>query len=116
VRAAGVLDEQVTEETAALAGLYAPIRDNAERVDLSLGQARTLLSALATAEMERERRLQELRFKYETEPSTPEVHLRWREIAGPTEFQSEQELDNILASLKERIVPHLDGETIITIE
>ena len=116
MRAAGVRDEQVTEEAAALASLYAPIREDAERAGLSLGQARNLLSALTSAEMERDRRLRELRSRYETKLSAPEVHLRWQEIAGRVEVRTVQDLDHVLAGVREHILTELDKDAAVIID
>lgn len=116
VRAAGVPAERVTDEAAALASLYTPIREDAERAGLSLSQARNLLSALTAAEMERDRRLRELRSRYETKLSASEVHLRWQEIAGRVEVRSVQDLDHVLAGVREHILTELDKDAAVIIE
>lgn len=116
VRAVGVPEDQVAEETATLASLYTPIREDTERTGLSLSQARNLLSALTTAEMERDRRVRELRSKYETQLPTSEIHLRWQEIAGRIEIRSAQELDDVMAGLRGQIAANLAEDVTVIIE
>jgi len=116
VRAAGVPDEQVAEEAAALASLYAPIREDAERGGLSLSQARNLPSALAAAEMERDRCVRELRVEFQTKPQEAEIRLRWQEIAGRVEIRSAQELDEVMADLHGQIAAQLAASATVIIE
>jgi hypothetical protein len=116
VRAAGVPDDQVAEEAVALASLYDPVRADAERTGLSLGQARNLLSTLTAAEMERDRRLRELRSQYETKPPESEVYLRWHEIAGRIEIRSGPDLDSALAAIRERIAGSLGDDVTVIVE
>ncbi|MBN1139877.1 MAG: BREX system P-loop protein BrxC [Anaerolineae bacterium] len=115
VRAAGVPDDQVDQETGTLAALYQKIEEDARRADLALGAALSLLSALAGAEMEKERRLRELRLRYEVKPVAAERRLSWQTIAaGPLTVRTSAELDEGLARLRSKIAAELsDGVTVI---
>lgn len=115
-RQAGVPEDKIAQETAALTGPFSGVRSKAERAHLSLAEARGLLSALAGAEMEKQVRLQELRAAYTVEPALSEVHLSWQAVAGRVAIHSELELDAMLKALRERIEGELGEERTVVIE
>ena len=116
VRQVGVPDEEVAAQAAALASLYQPVQERAHRVDLSLVEARGLLSSLASAKMEKERKLQELRAAYTVQPYVQEVRLKWQDIAGRATINSEEELDETLARIRERVLAELGEDRTIVLE
>jgi hypothetical protein len=115
-RQAGVPDDKLAQETAALAGLFAGVRSRAERPQLTLAEARSLLATLASAEMAKQMRLQELRTVYTVEPAVSEVHLKWQDVAGRATIRSEEELDAMLVRIRECIVTELGAERTIILE
>jgi hypothetical protein len=116
VRQAGAPEEQVAEQTAALAVLYQLARERASRPDLNLADARGLLSTLASAEMEKERRIQELRAAYLVEAHSQAVHLTWSSLAGRVTLTSAADLDQVLGGLRERIAAELSDEVTVIVE
>lgn len=116
VRQAGAPEEQVAEQTAALAMLYQLARERVGRADLGLGEASGLLFTLATAEMEKDRRLQELRAAYVVEAHPQAVHFTWSTLAGRVTLTSAADLDQILDGLRERIAAELSDDVTIIIE
>jgi hypothetical protein len=116
VRQTGAPEDKVAEHTAALTVLYQLARERASRPDLNLADARSLLSTLAIAELEKERLIQDLRAVYLVEPHPQAVHLTWSTLAGRVTLQSAAELDQVLGGLRERIAAELSDEVTVIIE
>lgn len=64
----GAPEKEAAAQTAALTGLYQLAQERVSRADLGLVEAHGLLSTLASAEMEKERRLQDLHPALEQAP------------------------------------------------
>jgi hypothetical protein len=116
VRQTGAPEDEVAEQTAALAGLYQLAQERVSRADLGLAEARSLLSTLASAEMEKERRLQEMRATYLVEPHPQAVHFTWSTLAGRVTLTSAADLDQMLDGLRERIAAELTDDVTVIIE
>lgn len=108
VRNAGVPEEQVRDEAAALSGLYEPVRARLERDAAGFGEARSLLSEMLRCEDERAEQLRELRARYAPQPEDNEQAVSWDVLySGPVRIEDESHLERWLENLAGQIRPHL---------
>jgi hypothetical protein len=64
--------------------------------------------------MEKERRIQELRAAYLVEAHPQALHLTWSALAGRATIASQNDLDFVLAKVRQEIASHLlSGSTVI---
>ena len=85
VRAAGVPDEHVADEAAALSALFGDVRAGLTQPGLGLYEAQRMLSDLAAAKLGLRARLGELLGRYQVTQEPTAVHLRctiWRARRG----------------------------------
>jgi hypothetical protein len=116
VRTAGVPEEQVRDEAAALSGLYDDVRNRLERDAHTFGEARGLLALILRSDDSKTEQLRELRTRYQVKPPPPH-RLAWRDLLPtPLPLTSEAELDQFLADLRAHIAPHLGDEQGVIIE
>ena len=116
VRDAGVPEEQVAEEAEKLETLFQGVRDSLSQPDTGLYEANTFLSTLASAELDLQRYLRELRTRYLPDDQPEETHLRWAQLAGQARITSSDDLDQVLAGLRTRIQSELDQNRTVIIE
>jgi len=115
VRMAGVPDQQVPDEAAALSGLYDSVRNRLERDAHSFGEARSLLSEMLRCQDAKGEQLRELRTRYAPEPATNEQRLRWDDLIAPAvPIETDEQLDAWLAQLRGQIHGYLaDGKRVV---
>ena len=115
VREAGVPEEQVLDEAAALSMLYEPVRRRLDREAHSFGEARFLLSELLRCQEDRREGLRELRERYAPQPAPHEHSLTWFDLsARPVRIDSAQALEEWLTVLRNRVSGYLqEGKTVI---
>jgi len=120
VRQAEVPEEFVAKEVAALQLLLDGVRDRLAQPEPGFYEVRSLMSALTSAELDLQRKVSDLRVIYKPTPIAPigpqKIHLSWREVAGQLEIGSPQELDEVLHTLKTRLLKELDGQKILVLE
>lgn len=115
VRNAGVPEEQVRDEAAALSSLYEPVRTRLERDARSFGEVRALLSDLLRCREDKAEGLRELRVRYAPQPSHHEQPLSWADLSAmPMRIESPQALELWLEAVRSRIAGYLqEGKTVI---
>ncbi len=122
VRAAGVPDEHVAGEAAALSALFGDVRAGLNHPGfgaqpaLGLYEAQRLLSDLAAAKLGLRARLGELRGRYQVLQEPAALHLRWQDLAGQARIQTRDDLDQLLARVRDAVLSNVDDQTVIIIE
>ena len=122
VRAAGVPEEHVPDETAALKALFAEVRGQLGRPGLGaqpalgLYEAQRLLGDLTAAKLNARMRLGEIRNRYQVNPELAAVHLRWQDVAGQARIQTTDDLEQLLARVREGVLAVLESDTVVLIE
>jgi hypothetical protein len=118
VRAAGVPDEQVEAEVAALEAELQGLRERLEQPNPDFSEARTLGLVVGTAKMNVQKKVQEMRLRYQPEtPQLPqEVHLRWQDVLGPARIGSQDDLEQVLKKLRAHVAGELVQQKIVIIE
>ncbi len=118
VRAAGVPDEQVEAEVAALEAELQAVRERLEQPDPDFSEARNLDVVVGTAKMNVQRKVQEMRLRYQPETTQPpqEIHQRWQEALGPVRISSQDELEQVLKKLRTYIAGELEQRKIIILD
>ena len=117
LRAAGVPEEQVRDETAELVTLYEPVRRRLERDAQTFGEARVLLSELLQCEDDKSSKLRELQAVYAPQAAVTEKGLAWQDlVARPVRITSTDELDAWLADLRAQVDAYLQDGKSVTIQ
>ena len=118
VRAAGVPDEQVDAEVAVLASELQGVQGRLEQSPTDFSEARNLGIVVGTAKMNLQKKVQEMRGRYQSKaPQQPEeVHLRWQEVLGPTRIGTQDDLEQVLAKLRVGIAGELEQQKIVIID
>ena len=118
VRAAGVPDHQVAATITALEAELQGMRERLEQPDPDFGEARSLGTVVGAAKMNVQRKVQEMRLRYQPEtPQLPqEIHLRWQEVLGPARISSQAELEQVLSRLRTSVAGELEQQKIVVIE
>ena len=114
----GVPAEQVYAEVALLAADVQSVRERIEQPNPSFSEARNLNMALGSAQMNLQKRVQEVRARYQPKVPLPpqEIHLRWRELVGEARISSQDDLEQMLVRLRRCIAPELEQQKIVIIE
>jgi hypothetical protein len=121
VRAAGVPEEHVPAETAALKALFAEVRGQlgqpalGAQPTLGLYEAQRLLGDLTAAKLNARTRLGELRGRYQVNIEPLMVHLVWNDLAGTVQIASVEDLEDVLERLRRRIQAELSQQHKVTI-
>jgi hypothetical protein len=118
VRAAGVPDEQVETEVAVLQAELQGIRERLEHANPQFGEARNLGIVVGTAKMNLQRKVQEMRARYQPElPQLPqEMHTSWQALLGPARIGSADDLDHLLQKLQTCVADALEQQKIVIID
>lgn len=118
VRQAGVDEAQVDGEVAALAPVLQEARQRLAQPDMTIAEARGVRMALAGAEMTLHQRLAELqrRYRVQAAPQATETRVTWRDLAGSARISSTDELEQVLAGLRAKIVAELEQHTAVVID
>lgn len=116
VRAAGVPDEHIAGEAAALSALLGDVRAGLNQPGLGLYEAQRLLSDLAAAKLGLRARLGELRTRYQVAQEPTALHMRWQDLAGQARIQTTADLDQLLARVRNAVLSNIDDQTLIIIE
>jgi len=118
VQAAGVPAEQVDAEVAVIAAELQDVQERIEQPNPSFSEARSLNMALGNSQMNLQRKVQEMRTRYQhTEsPTRQEVHLHWHDLIGVARIGSHDDLEQVLAKLRISIAPELEQQKIIFID
>lgn len=125
VRAAGVPEEQMSTEVAALSALFQSVRDRLAQQDIGFAEARGILTSLANADMTVQRRVGELREQYQPvigppseviETTGQEVRLRWSDLVPQARIASEADVERVLSGLRERLLAELGREQTFVLE
>jgi len=96
--------------------LFQGVRDSLSQPDTGLYEANTFLSTLASAELDLQRYLRELRTRYLPDDQLEETHLRWAELAGPARITSHADLEQILKHISTQIQAELGRNRTVIIE
>jgi len=119
VQAAGVSAEQADAEVAALEADLHSVKERIEQSDPGFSEARNLNIVLGTAQMNLQRKVQEMRARYQPkDPLQPsqEVHLHWQDLLGTARISSHDDLEQMLGKLRTCIAPELEQQKIVVIE
>jgi hypothetical protein len=116
VRAAGVPEEKVAEEAAALAPTFDAVRGRLADGGRDFAEARALLAELTQAEMTLRGCVQGLRARYRVEPVPQAVHLSWQEVVGRVAIASPGELDQVVGRIKDRVLAELERNQTVIVE
>ncbi len=119
VQAAGVPAEQADAEVAALAADLHSVKERIEQTDPGFSEARNLNIVLGTAQMNLQRKVQEMRARYQPkDPLQPsqEVHLHWQDLLGTSRISSQDDLEQMLGKMRTCIAPELEQQKIVVIE
>jgi len=81
-------------------------------------EARNLGIVVGTAKMNLQKKVQEMRGRYQSKaPQLPEeVHLRWQELLGPARIGTQDDLEQVLAKLRVGIAGELEQQKIVIID
>src|SRR5260370_37151189 len=114
VLAAGVPDEQVDAEVTALTADLQSVQQRIEQPNPSFSEARNLNMALGNAQMNLQKKVQEMRARYLPKDPLPpeEMHLHWRELVGEARLSSQDDLEQMGTRLRMRIAPELEQQKI----
>ena len=115
VRAAGVPDEHVAGEAAALSALLGDVRAGLNQPGLGLYEAQRLLSDLAAAKLGLRAQLGELRGRYQVNIEPLMVHLAWNDLVGTVQIASAEDLEDVIERLRRRIQAELSQQRKVTI-
>jgi len=118
VRAAGVPDDQVDIEVAALASELQSVQEHLEQPAPGFSEARDLSIVVGNAKMNLQKKVLEIRGRYQTKaPQLPEeIHMRWQELLGPARIGSQDDLEQVLAKLRMGIAGELEQQKIVIID
>jgi hypothetical protein len=118
VREAGVPDEQVDAEVAALESELRGIGERLDQSNPDFAEARTLGLVVGTAKMNLQKKVHEMRLRYqpETPPPAQEIHLRWQDVLGPARISSQDDLEQVLKKLRTHVAGELVQQKIVIIE
>jgi hypothetical protein len=112
VQAMGVSDDQMAEEMSALVECVVPIKDLLTQPALSYATARGLAGELLAAQYMSQRRLAEVKAKYD--PEAKPTHLTWSQVAGRVELRAPEDVEPVLNRLRTVLRERLsEGGTII---
>ncbi|NWJ96922.1 MAG: BREX system P-loop protein BrxC [Chloroflexi bacterium] len=108
VRQAGVPDESVAKEVEALKKMLTEVHQQLNQPDAGFYEARSLISKLTGSELNLQHKIAELKAIYKPKPIVQQkVHLKWGEFTTPSEIGSPEELNEVLGTLKERLLEKL---------
>jgi hypothetical protein len=118
VQTVGVPQEQVESALAELAVELQGVQERVEQANPSFSEARGLTLAVGNAQMNMQRKVQEMRARYQPKDPSPaqEIRLRWQELAGAARIASSDELEQVLTRLRAGIAPELERQKIVIIE
>jgi hypothetical protein len=118
VRAAGVPDEQVEAEVAALASELQGIRERLEQPAPGFSEARNLSIVVGGAKMNLQKKVQEMRLRYQPRASQQpeEIHMHWQELLGSARISSQDDLEKVLATLRMGVAGELAQQKVIVID
>ena len=117
VLSAGVPAEEVDAEVAALASDLQSVRKRIEQPNPGFSEARNLTVTLGAAQLSMQRKVQEMRARYQPKaPVHQEVRLQWRELAGTTRIGSQDDLEKMLENIRGRVTADLEQQKIVIIE
>ncbi len=118
VQTVGVPQEQVEDALAELAVELQGVQERVEQANPSFSEARGLTLAVGNAQMDVQRKVQEMRARYQPKdlPAAQEIHLRWQELAGAARIASSDEMEQVLTRLRAGIAPELERQKIVIIE
>jgi hypothetical protein len=118
VRAASVPDEQVDLEVAALEAELQGVRERLEQPNPDFSEARNLGILVGTAKMNVQKKVQEMRLRYQPEtPQLPqEIHMHWQEVLGPARISSQDDLEQVLKKLRTCVAGELEQQKIVIID
>jgi hypothetical protein len=115
----GIPDEKAESEAASIRSLFDDVRARLERGTANYSEARDILTALNTAEINMRFKLRELRSTYD--PGTgnsPEVVVQWQEVVGEPRvtISSMADFQRIVEVARARVQHHLDRKETVVIE
>ena len=115
VQSAGVPPEKADAEVAALAADLQSVQERIEQPNPGFSEARNLNIVLGTAQMNLQRKVQEMRARYQpiNPPPSQEVHLRWQELLGTSRISSQDDLEQMLGEIRGHITAELEQHKII---
>jgi hypothetical protein len=118
VLAVGVPDEQVDSEVVALKADLQSVQQRIEQPNPGFSEARNLNMALGTAQMNLQKKVQEMRARYLPKDPLPpvEMHLHWQELVGEARLSSQDDLEQMFTRLRMRIAPELEQQKIVIID
>jgi hypothetical protein len=118
VQAAGVPAEQADAEVAALAVDLQSVQEHIEQPNPGFSEARNLNIVLGTAQMNLQRKVQEMRARYQPIDQKPqqEIRLYWQDLVGTSRISSQDDLEQMLGKLRTSITPELEQQKIVIIE
>jgi hypothetical protein len=118
VRSAGVPDEKVDTEIATLEAELQGIRERLAHPQPHFGEARSLSTVVGTAKMNLQRKVQEMRTRYQPEaaPLPQEIHLSWQELFGPARIGSPDDLEHLVKKLRTCVAGELEQQKIVIID
>jgi hypothetical protein len=117
VRDAGVPEEQVPACVAELDAHLEVVRNSLVQSSIGLPEARAVRAKLTNAELNIQQHLRNLRETYQ--PQQPVDHaicLRWRDVLGRDRIGSREELEDMLAVVRARILAELDQRRTVVLE
>ena len=118
VQAVGVPDEQVESALTELAAELQGVQERVKQPNPSFSEARSLTLAVGNAQINMQKKIQEMRVRYQPKdpPPTQEIRLYWQKLAGATRIASSDELERVLTRLRAGIAPELEQQKIVIIE
>ena len=111
-------DDQVDVEVAAIEAELRGIQEHIEQPNPDFSEARNLSIVVGTAKMNVQRKVQEMRLRYQPEIPQPsqEVRLRWQEVLGSARICSQDDLEQMLGKLRACVAGELEQQKIVIIE
>ncbi len=118
VQTAGVPAEQADAEVAALAADLQNVKERIEQPNPGFSEARNLNIILGAVQMNLQRKVQEMRARYQPKDPLPvqEVHWHWQDLLGTSRIRSQDDLEQMLGKLRACIAPELEQQKIVIIE
>ena len=118
VQSAGVPPEKADAEVAALAADLQSVQERIEQPNPGFSEARNLNIVLGTAQMNLQRKVQEMRARYQPKDPLPlqEIHLRWQDLLGTSRISSQDDLEQMFGKLRTCIAPELEQQKIVIID
>ena len=109
---------QADAEVAALAADLHSVKERIEQPDPGFSEARNLNIMLGTAQLNLQRKVQEMRARYQPKDPLPsrEIHLHWQDLLGTSRLSSQDDLEQMLGKLRTCIAPELEQQKIVVIE